>query len=86
MSRYSAAVFSLAAMAAMASACAAPADREKRLYQEDTRRIRRCFERMLGGISKAHDYGFPNISRQQRRQLARKGLTALSADTGSREG
>lgn len=72
----------LAAMAALAAMSATPEDREARIERERTREIRRCFEKMLAGISKAHGCGFPNISRQQRRALARKGLI-VTQPTGS---
>jgi hypothetical protein len=68
------AVGSLAAMALMAAASETPEARRARGYARETWRIRLCFERMLTGIVKAHSCGFPNISRQQRRQLQRKGV------------
>lgn len=85
MSRYGA-IGALAGLAVLAAMSATPEDRETRIERERAREIRRCFKKMLVGIAKAHDCGFPNISRQQRRQFARKGVAALSADTGSREG
>lgn len=64
----SAASLSLAALAVMAAAGSGP----YRPSDPITNNLRRAFGRILTGIQKANDYGYPNISRQVRRQIERK--------------
>ncbi len=47
-----------------------------------SREIRRCFGEDARRHRKANDYGFPNISRQQRRQLAHSGIAFLAQQGG----